>query len=292
MTNDHRGMPAVTLPDGTSMPALGAGTWRMGEDPARLEREQAALAESIACGVRLIDTAEMYADGGAERVVGGMLADCGVPRGDLFLVGKVLPGNAGKDAMRRSLEASLTRLGVDYLDLYLLHWRGTVPLAETVAAFRGLRDEGLIRRWGVSNLDVPDMEELMEVPGGGECATDQVLYHLGSRGIEVALQPWLDARGIPVMAYSPLAQGGTLTGGLFDDPAVRAVAARHGATPAQALLAWVMRDGATVAIPMASSPEHARLNAEAARLTLDAEDLDRLDRAFPRPAGHPPLDWL
>ncbi|WP_239457374.1 aldo/keto reductase [Bifidobacterium pullorum] len=289
----------VALPDGGRMPAIGMGTWHMGEDRASEEDEAGALCAGMAAGMRLIDTAEMYADGDTERVVGAALKKAlhgGVPgltRDDLFVVDKVLPEHAGADDVRRSCEASLNRLGTEYLDLYLLHWRGDVPLAETVAEFRKLCDEGLIRRWGVSNLDVPAMEELMAVPGGDGCATDQVLYHLGSRGVEVALQPWLRTHRMPMMAYSPLAQGGTRSRrGLFQDPTVRAIAQHHQATPAQVLLAWVLRDDHTVAIPMASSITHAQQNAAAAALRLTEEDLTQLDEAFPAPTEKQPLDWL
>ena len=300
MTGDGRTAAAtrtVSLPDGGRMPAIGMGTWRMGERQDSEEAEARALCAGLAAGMRLIDTAEMYADGGAERVVGAALKEAlhgGVPgltRDDLFVVDKVLPENAGGDRLVRSCERSLELTGAGRFDLYLLHWRGTVPLAQTVEGMERLRDRGLIVRWGVSNLDVEAMEELVSLPGGEACVTDQVLYHLGSRGVEVALRPWLRAHRMPMMAYSPLAQGGSLRSGLLDSPAVRTVARRLGATPAQTLLAWVMRDGSTVAIPKASSPEHARLNAQAASLDLSEEDLRLLDEAFPAPTERVPLDW-
>lgn len=315
-------MHEVTLPDGTRVSALGAGTWHMGEEPARRVEELDALGESLRCGVRLIDTAEMYGDGAAEELVGEALRDANgnVRRDELFVVSKVLPTNAGRGRIRASLSESLERLGLDYLDLYLLHWRGDVPLAETIECMEELRSAGLIRRWGVSNFDMEDMDELMaaqrDVLGNGvvgvyrsaidgtddtadsaeahtaACATNQVLYHLGSRGVEVALKPWMTARRMPMMAYCPLAQGGTLTHGLMDSPAVTDVAKRHDATPAQVLLAWAMRDGMTIAIPKASTVEHARQNARAAALCLDADDLAQLDAAFPAPRQRVPLDWL
>lgn len=289
-------MREVSLPDGERVPALGVGTWHMGEDRARRGAELDALRESLRCGVRLIDTAEMYGDGAAETLVGQALRAAGddVRRDGLFVVDKVLPTNAGRGRLRASLMASLDRLGLDRIDLYLLHWRGDVPLAETIEGMEALRADGLIRHWGVSNFDVEDMDELMAAakPLSSVCATNQVLYHLGSRGVEVALKPWMTARHMPMMAYCPLAQGGTLTHGLLDSPAVAAVAAKHGVTAAQVLLAWAMRDGQTIVIPKASTVEHARQNVAAADLRLDAEDLAALDTAFPAPSERVPLDWL
>lgn len=280
----------VTLPDGTRIPAIGQGTWYMGDDPARRTSEIEALRTGVACGMTLIDTAEMYGEGAAERLVGEAIRP--LDRDELFLVSKVYPHNAGRAHIFDSCRASLGRLGVDALDLYLLHWRGDVPLAETVACMEELRAEGLIRRWGVSNFDVADMEELMDVPGGGACAVNQVLYHLGSRGIEFDLVPWQSERGIPVMAYCPLAQAGRLASarGLLQDPTVAEVAARHDAAPAQVLLAFVIRSGDVVAIPKAATPEHARDNAAALDLRLTDDDLALLDRRFPAPSRKVPLD--
>lgn len=280
----------VKLPDGTRIPAIGQGTWHMGDDPDRRASEIEALRTGVACGMTLIDTAEMYGEGAAERLVGEAIAPLG--RDELFLVSKVYPHNAGRAHIFDSCRASLDRLGTGALDLYLLHWRGDVPLAETVACMEELRAEGLIRRWGVSNFDVADMEELMRVPGGDACAVNQVLYHLGSRGIEFDLAPWQAARGIPLMAYCPLAQAGRLARarGLLQDPSVAEVAARHDATPAQVLLAFAIRSGNVVAIPKAAAPEHARDNAAALDLHLTGDDLALLDRRFPAPARKMPLD--
>lgn len=280
----------VKLPDGTLVPAIGQGTWYMGDDPARRASEIEALRTGVACGMTLIDTAEMYGEGAAERLVGEAIAP--LDRDGLFLVSKVYPHNAGRAHIFDSCRASLDRLGVGALDLYLLHWRGDVPLAETVACMEELRAEGLIRRWGVSNFDVADMQELMSVPGGDACAVNQVLYHLGSRGIEFDLAPWQAARGIPLMAYCPLAQAGRLARarGLLQDPSVAEVAARHEATPAQVLLAFAIRSGDVVAIPKAAAPEHARDNAAALDLRLTGDDLALLDRRFPAPARKMPLD--
>lgn len=280
----------VKLPDGTLVPAIGQGTWYMGDDPARRASEIEALRTGVACGMTLIDTAEMYGEGAAERLVGEAIAP--LDRDGLFLVSKVYPHNAGRAHIFGSCRASLDRLGTGALDLYLLHWRGEVPLAETVTCMEELRAEGLIRRWGVSNFDVADMEELMSVPGGDACAVNQVLYHLGSRGIEFDLVPWQAARGIPLMAYCPLAQAGRLARarGLLQDPSVAEVAARHDATPAQVLLAFAIRSGDVVAIPKAATPEHARDNAAALNLRLTDDDLALLDRRFPAPARKMPLD--
>lgn len=278
----------VALPDGTRIPAIGQGTWYMGDDPARRATEVETLRTGAACGMTLIDTAEMYGEGAAETLVGAAIAP--LERDELFLVSKVYPHNAGRDRIFDSCRASLERLGVETLDLYLLHWRGDVPLAETVACMEQLQADELIRRWGVSNFDVADMEELMAVPGGDACAVNQVLYHLGSRGIEFDLLPWQDAHGIPVMAYCPLAQGGRLSAGLLRDEAVAAVASRHDATPAQVLLAFVIRSGTVVAIPKASTPAHARDNAAALELRLTDDDLALLDQRFPAPDRKMPLD--
>lgn len=280
----------VKLPDGTLVPAIGQGTWYMGDDPARRASEIEALRTGVACDMTLIDTAEMYGEGAAERLVGEAIAP--LDRDGLFLVSKVYPHNAGRAHIFDSCRASLDRLGTGALDLYLLHWRGDVPLAETVACMEELRAERLIRRWGVSNFDVADMEELMSVPGGDACAVNQVLYHLGSRGIDFDLAPWQAERGIPLMAYCPLAQAGRLARarGLLQDPSVAEVAARHDATPAQVLLAFVIRSGNVVAIPKAAAPEHARDNAAALDLHLTGDDLALLDRRFPAPARKMPLD--
>lgn len=288
MTNEIAEFPQVILPDGTHVPALGQGTWYMGDDPARRAQEIETLRTGIACGMTLIDTAEMYGEGAAERLVGAAIE--GYDRESLFLVSKVYPHKADRAHIFASCEASLARLGTDYLDLYLLHWREDVPLAETVECMEELQRRGLIRRWGVSNFDVADMEDLMHVPGGSACATNQVLYHLGSRGIEFDLLPWQREHGIPTMAYCPLAQGGRLTRGLLDDATVRDIAALHDATSAQVLLAFAIREGDVIAIPKASTPAHARDNAEAARLNLSTEDIARLSQRFPAPTEKVPLD--
>ncbi len=255
----------------------------MGEDAGRRSAEVAALRTGIDLGMTLIDTAEMYADGESERVVGAAVS--GV-RDAVFLVGKAYPQNASAARLTRACEASLTRLGTDRLDLYLLHWRGQVPLAETVAAMEALVAAGKILRWGVSNFDTDDMADLMAAGGAG-CATNQILYNLTRRGPEHDLLPWLKDRAIPTMAYSPVEQGR-----LIGHPALARIAADRGATPAQVALAWLMARDGIIAIPKASSPAHVRDNRAAADLILSADDHARLDTAFPRSAGPVPLDML
>lgn len=267
-------IPAVRLADGTEVPALGQGTWHMGEAGADRARQAAALRLGLDLGMRLIDTAEMYAEGGAESVVAEAIAG---RRDEVFLVSKVYPHNAGGRKLVAALERSLARLRTDTLDLYLLHWRGSVPLADTVEAMERMRAAGKIRRWGVSNLDVDDLEELG--PALADCATDQVLYNLEHRGPEFDLLPFCARQGMPVMAYSPVGQGGAL----LRNPALQAVAARLGATPAQVAIAWTLRQPGVVSIPKAADAAHVRLNAAAAALRLGPEDLAALDAGFPPP---------
>ncbi|MBP0463554.1 aldo/keto reductase [Roseomonas sp. PWR1] len=262
------------LPDGTPIPALGQGTWHMGEDPRRRGQEADALRLGLDLGMALIDTAEMYAEGGAEEVVGDAIAG---RRDEVFLVSKVYPHNASRRGAVAACERSLRRMKVETIDLYLLHWRGAHPLAETVAAFEALRAAGKIRRWGVSNCDVDDLEELG--PALADCATDQVLYSLEHRGAEFDLLPFCAGRGMPVMAYSPVGQGGKL----LRHRALAQVAARRGVTPAQVALAWTLRDAKIVSIPKAADPAHVRQNAAAREIALDAADLATLDAAFAPP---------
>lgn len=269
------------------LPAIGQGTWYMGESAGQRRAEVAALRAGIDLGLTLIDTAEMYADGGAEEVVGEALQGL---RDRAFLVSKVYPWNAGGKKAIAACEASLRRLKTDYLDLYLLHWRGGYSLAETVDAMETLVDQGKIRRWGVSNLDIDDMQELSQVAGGDVCATNQVLYHLASRGIEYSLLPWCQQQQMPVMAYCPLAQAGRLRNGLFNNPQVNDIARAHNASVAQVLLAWVISHQGVMAIPKASSIKHVEDNAAALALNLSDADLASLDRAFPAPTRKTPLD--
>ena len=276
-------MKTVALPDGEKVPALGQGTWRMGERTDRRTAEIAALRTGVDLGMTVIDTAEMYGDGAAETLVGEAL---GGMRDRLFLVSKAYPHHASRERLAAACEASLTRLGTDRLDLYLLHWRGSVPLGETVEAMAALKEAGMIRHWGVSNLDTADMAELIAA-GGEACATDQILYNLTRRGPEHDLLPWLAGRAIPVMAYSPVEQGR-----LVADPALARVAAAVGATPAQVALAWALRRDDVIAIPKAGTVAHVRENRAAADLVLTDADLAALDAAFPRPRDRRPLDML
>ncbi len=260
----------------------------MGEKQANRREEIASLQAGIEHGVRLIDTAEMYADGEAEAVVGEAIQS--VKRDALYIVSKVYPHNADGQRLERSLSASLRRLGTDYLDMYLLHWRGSIPLEETVLGMERFVRQGRILRWGVSNLDTDDLEELFAIPEGSRCAANQVLYHLGSRGIEYDLLPWMNAHSIPTRAYCPLAQGGWLRHGLLESKAVRSVAEKHGITPPQVLLGFVLAKPGVVAIPKAATVEHALQNAEMANRSLDPEDLASLSSAFPAPTKKVPLD--
>lgn len=274
-------MKTVTLPGGETVPALGQGTWYMGERRADAAREAAALRLGIDLGMTLIDTAEMYASGGAETVVADAIAG---QRDKIFLVSKVLPSNASRSGTVKACEASLKRLRTDRIDLYLLHWQGSYPVADTVAAFEALKAAGKIRYWGVSNFDLPETRSL---PSG--CAANQVLYHPNSRGIEFDLLPWCMEQHMPVMAYSPL---GHDVRRLLRSPALQSVAQRHGATPAQVALAWGMRHPNVISIPKAADSAHVRDNAGAAALVLSAEDLAAIDAAHRPPIRKMPLDLL
>ena len=270
-------LPSVLLPDGARVPALGLGTWTMGEDRARARQEAAALSLGLDLGMTLVDTAEMYADGHAEEVAARAIAG---RRDGVFVVSKVYPHNAGRKSAISACERSLRRLSTDRLDLYLLHWRGSIPLAETVGAFERLRADGKILRWGVSNFDTAAMRELFELAEGRHCATNQVLYHLAERGIEWELLPWMRERRMPVMAYSPLGQGV-----LLRKPKLAAIASRVGATPAQVALRWLLRSPDVVAIPESADPLHVRANRAAVSVELDARSLREIDAAFPPPTG-------
>jgi diketogulonate reductase-like aldo/keto reductase len=279
-------MRMTPLPSGEAVPVpvLGQGTWGMGEKPDARRAEIDALQAGLDLGMRLVDTAEMYGDGAAEELVGAALAG---RRDQCFLVSKVYPHNATRAGTIAACERSLCRLGTDRIDLYLLHWRTQVPLAETVGAFGELVRAGKIRHWGVSNFDVADMEELLGVPGGKNVATNQVLYNLTRRGIEHDLLPWCAAQEIPVMAYSPLEQAR-----LLGDGALASVAARHAATPAQIALAWVLRQANVIAIPKASDAAHVRQNHAALAIPLAPDDIAALDRAFRAPVRKMPLEML
>jgi diketogulonate reductase-like aldo/keto reductase len=277
-------LPRVRFPDGASVPALGLGTWKMGEERRLAAKESAALSLGLDLGMTLIDTAEMYGDGGAEEVTARAIAG---RRDQAFVVSKVYPHNAGRKSAVIACEKSLGRLRTDHLDLYLLHWRGRIALAETLDAFERLRAAGKIVRWGVSNFDRADMEELLALPEGRHCATNQVLYHLAQRGIEWDLLPWLREHRIPVMAYSPLGQGG-----LLRKPKLVAIAQRVGATPAQVALSWLLRSPDVLAIPESADPAHVRDNRAAADVRLDDTTLLQIDAAFPPPSGPSSLAML
>ncbi|MGK6325628.1 aldo/keto reductase [Erwinia sp. DT-104] len=276
----------VTFSD-QSVPAIGQGTWYMGEESSKRGQEVAALQAGLEHGLKLIDTAEMYADGGAEEVVGEALRG---RRDSAWLVSKVYPWNAGVVDAVEACERSLRRLQTDYLDLYLLHWRGTVPLEETITAMEKLQQAGKIRRWGVSNFDSSDLKELLAEEGGNACAANQVLYHLASRGIEYDLLPDCQQHAIPVMAYCPLAQAGRLRHDLLTHPVLNNIAQQKGITTAQLLLAWVIRKEGVMAIPKASSLQHVAENAAALEVVLSNEELALINEAFPPPNRKMPLD--
>ncbi|KRN01185.1 aldo keto reductase [Levilactobacillus senmaizukei DSM 21775 = NBRC 103853] len=272
---------------GKKVPAIGIGTWHMGDVASQRSQEIAAIRSGIDAGAQVIDTAEMYGSGRSEDLVGEAWQP--YDRGSLFLISKVLPENASQVRMRTSLMASLRRLRTDYVDLYLYHWRGNVPLAETVATLQGLQDEGLTKAWGISNFDRSDLQELWQLPQGKQAAANEDLYHIGSRGLDYDILPWQRAHDLPLIAYSPIAQGDTRGQHLSRSQALRTVAARHDASIYQIMLAWAIRDGHTVAIPQTSSMSHMHDNLAATTLTLTPADLELLDQDFPAPTQSTPL---
>ncbi|MGD9501864.1 MAG: aldo/keto reductase [Methyloceanibacter sp.] len=277
-------MPRVKLPGGETVPQLGQGTWRMGESARLRQEEIAALKLGLDLGMTLIDTAEMYGDGGAEEIVAEAVRG---RRDECFIVSKVLPENSTRAGTVAACARSLKRLKTDRIDLYLLHWRGRPRLEETLAGFEQLIKAGAIRYWGVSNFDVGDMEELFRLSGGDACASNQVLYNLRRRGIEAGLLPWCRERGIPIMAYSPFEQGR-----LLRERVLTAVAIRHRATPAQIALAWILRNGDMMVIPKTASAARARENRAALDIELSERDLAELAKAFPAPKRQRPLELL
>lgn len=281
-------MTTVTLPSGITVPALGLGTWRMGEKPGTRAQEVAAVRFALEHGYRLIDTAEMYGEGGAEEVVGAAVADAlarrVVRREDLFIVTKVYPHNASRKGVVDACERSVRRLGLDYVDLYLLHWRGNHPLAATVEGFESLQTRGLIRHWGVSNFDVDDMDELWRAKAGQACVANQVYYSASERGVEFDLLPWQRRHHVPLMAYCPIDQGAAAT-----NATLAAIGAARNATAAQVALAWVLRHPDVIAIPKAVREAHLRENLAAADIALTADELAEIDRAFPPPRRKRPL---
>lgn len=278
----------VKLKDGTRIPRLGMGTWYLGEKFNKRNQEIEAIQTGIDSGIRLIDTAEMYGEGAAEQLIGQAISDYN--REDLFLVSKVYPHNAGKYRLRKSLNHSLQRMKTDYLDLYLLHWRGNISLEETVECMEAMVAEGKIRHWGVSNFDKEDMEELMQVPNGKNCMVNQVLYHMGSRGIEYDLLPWQREHGIPIMAYCPLAQAGTLRGQLLKNAVLKEIAGQYGISVMQLLLLFVLQQENVIAIPRSGNAKHVLENRSVLDMRLSEEDLMRIDKEFPAPDRKVPLD--
>jgi aldehyde reductase len=274
----------VRMPAGDSVPALGQGTWAMGEDPALRRQEIASLRAGLDRGLRLVDTAEMYGDGRTESLVGEAIAG---RRDEVFLVSKVYPHNASIAGMQRACADSLRRLKTDRIDLYLLHWAGSVPMEETLAGFARLQRDGHIRSWGVSNLDTAEMDALWSLPGGGGVQTDQVLYNLTRRGVEWDLRPWLREHGVPLMAYSPIEQGR-----LARHRGLAVFAKRHGATPAQVALAWLLAKDDVIVIPKTANAARVDENLGALALQLDPAALAELDALFPPPHGPGPLEML
>ncbi len=280
----------IRLRDGAVMPRLGLGTWYFGEQFRCQAKEIEAIRRGLAQGIRMIDTAEMYGDGGAETIVGKAVQD--MDRSEIFLVSKVYPHNACQGKIVTSCSETLERLGTKYLDLYLLHWRGGIPLEDTVAAMEDLVARGKIKRWGVSNFDVADMEALFSVPGGEKCAVNQVMYHMGSRGIEFSLLPWMKAHGVALMAYSPLAQGGALKKDLASHPVVVSVCARNRINFHQLMLLFALRDSEVAAIPRTSNAKHVDELVQGLYVSLSEGDWARLEEVFPAPDEKVPLEVI
>lgn len=271
----------------TTVPAVGIGTWNIGEKPAKHAEEVKAIQVAIDAGATVIDTAEMYGQGRAEKLTSEAIKS--FDRSKLYLIDKVLPQNAGHQRLEKSLDRSLKLMQTDYFDLYLLHWRGGIPLAETVDELVKMQIKGKIRHWGVSNFDVADLEELWALPHGRECVANEDLYNLDQRGIEYDLLPLMRANNLPLIAYSPLSQGDRLSGNLTTNPLLKELAANHQATVYQIMLAWVIRDQHTLAIPKAASPVHARENVEALNISFSTDELEALAKAFPKPQTKEPL---
>ncbi|MBC6348738.1 aldo/keto reductase [Lactobacillus melliventris] len=279
-------MKKVTI-NNQVLPALGIGTWEIGDDPKLRDEEIAAIRAGLDAGLSVIDTAEMYGNGRSEELVGEAIKP--YPRAKIFLISKVLPQNASRSKMRQSLQNSLQRLQTDYLDLYLYHWRGMVPLSETVFELQALQNEGLIRSWGVSNFDIDDMEELWQLPEGQNCVVNEDLYNLETRGIEYSLLPWQREHHVPLIAYSPLGRGPKMGSTMMKNEAVLQVAEKHEASTYQILLAWVMQQTDVLAIPKSSSSKHLLSNLKALDIELTPEDLQILEQAYPKPERKEPL---
>lgn len=277
-------LPHVSLADGARVPALGLGTWHMGETRASASDEIRALKAGIDCGMTLIDTAEMYASGGAEEITGEAIQG---RRDEVFLVSKVLPSNASRKGTIAACEASLKRLGTDRINLYLLHWPGRHPLRGTIEAFEELRASGKILRWGVSNFDTVGMKQISALPGGQNCASNQVLYNLSTRGIEFDLLPWMAERSMPLMAYSPLDEGR-----LMRHPGLGRMAGQLGVTPAQLALAFLLTRDNVISIPKSSNQERVMENRASADIALNDDQLAELDLMFPPPRSREPLQMI
>lgn len=271
----------LKLKDGKLIPKLGQGTWFLGENKKFESNEIESIRVGIENGMTLIDTAEMYGEGLAEELVGKAIAN--YDREKLFLVSKVYPHNADRNRIFSSCEKTLSRMGIEYLDLYLLHWRGSVPLSETVECMEELVAMGKIKNWGVSNFDIDDMKELMLVQNGDKCAINQVLYHLGSRGIEHSLYPWMKEHHIPVMAYCPMAQGGSLVRSINHNIVLNEIAKKYNLSVQELLLAFVLKQDNMIAIPRTGNPTHAIRNANVINIELTQQDLDILNKEFPAP---------
>ena len=279
-------MKKVTI-NNQVLPALGIGTWEIGDDPKLRDEEIAAIRAGLDAGLSVIDTAEMYGNGRSEELVGEAIKP--YQRAKIFLISKVLPQNASRSKMRQSLQNSLQRLQTDYLDLYLYHWRGMVPLSETVSELQALQNEGLIRSWGVSNFDIDDMQELWQLPEGQNCVVNEDLYNLETRGIEYSLLPWQREHHVPLIAYSPLGRGPKMGSTMMKNEAVLQVAEKHEASAYQILLAWVMQQPDVLAIPKSSSSKHLLSNLKALDIELTPEDLQILEKAYPKPEHKEPL---
>lgn len=278
----------IMLSDGTSIENLGIGTWYMGESIQTRDEEIKSIRYALDKGIRVIDTAEMYGNGRSEILVGEAIK--GYDRDKIFIISKVLPNNAGRNRIFQACENTLKRLGTNYLDLYLLHWRGAIPLEETIECMEELKRKGKIRRWGVSNMDIYDMEEILEYSNGENCCVNQVLYHLGSRGIEYSLKPFTDSHNIATIAYCPLAQGGRLRKKLLESVIVKDIAKKYKISPMQVLLSFVLNQENMIAIPKAAKLEHMKENIECLNINFTKEDLDTLNKEFPKPTRKLPLD--
>lgn len=278
----------ILLSDGTYIGNLGIGTWYLGDSPYTRDEEINNIKYAIDHGITTIDTAEMYGNGKSECLVGEAIK--GYDREKLFIISKVLPSNAGKNRIFQACNNTLKRLGTDYLDLYLLHWRGFVPFEETIECMEKLKREGKIRRWGVSNMDIYDMEEILECPDGENCCVNQVLYHLGSRGIEYSLKPFTDSHNIPTIAYCPIAQGGRLRKKLLESEVVKNLSQKYNITPMQVLLSFVLSQENIIAIPKAAQLKHMKENIECLNINFSKEDLELLNKEFPKPTKKLPLD--